>query len=175
MYILCIEYNRLYTRIYSIYRVYIELPFTHLSILLNAIEYLLCHQLLEMRYRRLRTAADEASLQILKIIANALEAHVDLLVQTMEIGFGMRLHNLLVVLLVILRYILGAWHVAALVEVTFTARFICKWQTTSYSIYRNHLNIGYSSGDSPSCSFGTNLYTMSCMVRSKLMYCSGCD
>lgn len=27
----------------------------------------------------------------------------------------------------------------------------------------------------PSCSFGTNLYTMSCMVRSKLMYCSGCD
>lgn len=125
---------------------YIEPPFTHLSILLNAIEYLLCHQLLEMRYRRLRTAADEASLQILKIIANALEAHVDLLVQTMEIGFGMRLHNLLVVLLVILRYILGAWHVAALVEVTFTARFICKSESTSYSIYRNQFNIGYSSG-----------------------------
>lgn len=90
-----------------------------------------------MRYRRLRTAAYEASLQILKIIANALEAHVDLLVQTMEIGLGMRFHNLLVVLLMILRYILGAWHVAALVEVTFTARFICKeGKTTSYSIYR---------------------------------------
>lgn len=115
---------------------YIVSPRTHLSILFNAIEYLLSHQLLEMRYRRLRTAAYEASLQILKIIANALEAHVDLLVQTMEIGFGMRLHNLLVVLLMILRYILGAWHVAALVEVTFPARFICKCETITYSIYR---------------------------------------
>lgn len=97
---------------------------TYLTVLLDAIEYLLRDELLEMRYRRLRTAAYEASLQILKIIADTLEAHVDLFVKAMEIGFGMRLHHLLVVLLMVLRYILGAWHVAALVEITFASRFI---------------------------------------------------
>lgn len=96
----------------------------HLTILFDAVEYLLGDQLFQMRYRRLRTAAYEASLQILKVIANAFEAHVDLFVETMEIGFGMRVHHLLVVVLVILRYILGAWHISALVEVTFTPRFI---------------------------------------------------
>lgn len=80
-----------------------------------------------MRYRRLRTAAYEASLQILKVIANTLEAHVDLFVETMEIGFGVRIHHLLVVIVVILRYVLGAWHISALVEISFTPRFICKF------------------------------------------------
>lgn len=78
-----------------------------------------------MRYRRLRTAAYKASLQILKVIANTLEAHVDLFIETVEVGFGMRVHHLLVVVIVILRYILRTWHIPALVKITFAPRFIC--------------------------------------------------
>lgn len=77
-----------------------------------------------MRYRRLRTAADEASLQALEVVADAFEAHVHLLVEAMEVGLGMRLHHLLVVVLVVLRYILRTWHVPALVEVSLSSRFV---------------------------------------------------
>jgi len=97
---------------------------SHLSILFNAVEDLLGHQLFQVRYRRLRAAADEAPLQVFEVIANALQAHVHLLVQAMEVGLGVRVHHLLVVVLVVLRDVLGARHVPALIEVPLPARFI---------------------------------------------------
>lgn len=97
---------------------------SYLAVLFDAVENLLGHQLFEMRYRRLRAAADEAPLQVLEVIADALQAHIDLLVEAVEVGLGVRLHHLLVVVLVVLRDVLGTRHVPALVEVPLPARFI---------------------------------------------------
>lgn len=148
---------------------------SHLSVLFDAVEDLLGHQLLEMRYRRLRAAANESPLQVLEVIANALQAHVHLLVQAMEVGLGVGVHHLLVVVLVVLRDILGTRHVPALVEVPLSARFI--WNVSGWSVSElvEETIIIIARSRQPSCSFGTSLYTMSCMVRSKLMYCRGWD
>lgn len=105
---------------------HLRLMSTNLSIFVDAIQNLFCYQLFEVCYGRLWAAAYKTSLQIFKVIAHAFQAYINLFVQPMEVGFGVCLHNLLVVLLVILRQILRAGHVAAFIEISFPTHFIWK-------------------------------------------------
>lgn len=97
---------------------------THLLVLVHAAQHLFGDKLLQVRDRRLRTAADEAALQC-RHVAHALQADVHLLVAPVVVGLHVRLVQAIEgVVIGAGRQILRARQVTALVELALALRLV---------------------------------------------------
>lgn len=100
---------------------------TYFFVLVHAVQDFPRDELLQMRYRRLRTAPNEFPLERNQIVANTLQTHIHLFVLPMEIRLDMCVVQLIEwFVFAVLRQVLRIWQVSAPVELALAIEFVCK-------------------------------------------------
>lgn len=100
-------------------------PATYIFVPFDSVENLFGKKFLQMRNRGLRTAPDEAALQMSKVVADAFQADIHLLIHPVIVSFLVgQLVRLVVAVLLLLGHVFRALQVSRLVKLTLSLSFI---------------------------------------------------